>query len=66
MTQIAQLNAAADWNGNKGAELFRQSGKVKNNVLAATLLNDAARHFRNHDRLRREAFLLSKTRKGKQ
>lgn len=60
---IAQLNAAADWNGNKGAELFRQSGKVKNNALASTLLTDAARHFRTHDRLRRQAFLLSRRKK---
>ena len=62
MSRIAQLSAAADWNGNKGAELFRQHHFEKNHVKQAAMLNDAARHFMNHDRLRRDVFLLSHAR----
>lgn len=56
---IAQLEAAANWNGTKGAELYRQQAHVKNNHLQALMLADAVRHFRTHDRLRRQIWLLS-------
>lgn len=65
MSRIAQLEAAANWNGTKGAELYRQQAHVKNGNLQATMLLDAARHFRTHDRLRREAWMLSHTRAGR-
>jgi hypothetical protein len=59
---VAALNAAADWNAEKGCALYRQHHYEKNNFKQATMLSDAARHLRNHDNLRRQAFLLSHTR----
>lgn len=59
MERLAQLEAVASWNGARGAELFRQHHFIKNNALQTAVLADAARHFVNHDRIRRQMFLLS-------
>lgn len=55
---IAALHAAADWNANKAAALFRQHHFEKNTFRAEQMLSDYVRLTRNADHIRRQAWVL--------
>lgn len=55
------LLACANWNGEKGLALVRQSTHEKNNDRYAAMCRDAGRYLRNHDRLVREAWITERT-----
>lgn len=61
MQSVESLRAVSAWNGEKGADLFRQSRFEKNNHKQTRMLKDASRHFSNHDRIEGEIFLLERS-----
>lgn len=56
-----QLRAVADWNAEKGCQLYRCSVHEKNHVRQEQMLKDFARHVVIADVLRRFAWQLDHT-----